>query len=136
MLTIPSPRGRLCDSTTRREWLTVGGLSLVGLSLADFLRGRATASETASAGLGFGKAESVVLVYLQGSPSHIDLWDPKRMLLPRFEGNSSRSQRGPQDWCLVKFCRSSPTSRTISPSCDRLELTRKGCEIMVQRSTC
>src|SRR5262245_42146817 len=77
MLTIPSPRGRLCDSTTRREWLTVGGLSLVGLSLPDFFRGRASASEEAPAGRGFGKAESVVLVYLQGSPSHIDLWDPK-----------------------------------------------------------
>ena len=26
---------------------------------------------------GFGKAESVIFVYLQGAPSHIDLWDPK-----------------------------------------------------------
>jgi hypothetical protein len=26
---------------------------------------------------GFGKAEGVILLYLQGAPSHIDLWDPK-----------------------------------------------------------
>jgi hypothetical protein len=26
---------------------------------------------------GFGKAKSVILLYLQGGPSHIDLWDPK-----------------------------------------------------------
>jgi hypothetical protein len=28
-------------------------------------------------GPGFGKAKSVILLYLQGGPSHIDLWDPK-----------------------------------------------------------
>ena len=26
---------------------------------------------------GFGKAKNVILVYLQGGPSHLDLWDPK-----------------------------------------------------------
>src|SRR6185503_15321570 len=26
---------------------------------------------------GFGKAKSVILCYLQGGPSHLDLWDPK-----------------------------------------------------------
>ena len=28
-------------------------------------------------GPGFGKAKSVLLLYLQGGPSHLDLWDPK-----------------------------------------------------------
>src|SRR6185295_16649485 len=28
-------------------------------------------------GPGWGKAKSVVLIYLQGGPSHLDLWDPK-----------------------------------------------------------
>ena len=28
-------------------------------------------------GPGFGKAKSVILLYLQGGPSHLDLWDPK-----------------------------------------------------------
>ena len=26
---------------------------------------------------GWGKAKSVILIFLQGGPSHIDLWDPK-----------------------------------------------------------
>ena len=26
---------------------------------------------------GFGKAKNVILLFLQGGPSHIDLWDPK-----------------------------------------------------------
>jgi hypothetical protein len=31
----------------------------------------------AGGGPGWGKAKSVIMVYLQGGPSHIDLWDPK-----------------------------------------------------------
>lgn len=70
--------GRLCDSVSRRELLTVGGLSLAGIGLPDVLRRRsAAARNTNTHGAGFGAADSVVLVYLQGSPSHIDLWDPK-----------------------------------------------------------
>lgn len=77
MISISGSQGRLCDTVTRRDLLAVGGLSLVGLSLSDFLRGRALAAAKSGTTRGFGKAEAVVLVYLQGSPSHIDLWDPK-----------------------------------------------------------
>ena len=37
----------------------------------------ATAEAPGYGGPGFGKAKSVILLYLQGGPSHIDLWDPK-----------------------------------------------------------
>ncbi len=83
MFSLLDSAGRLCDTPSRRELLTVGGLSLVGLGLPDVLRRRANAARPALAGgrpasgAGFGAADSVVLVYLQGSPSHIDLWDPK-----------------------------------------------------------
>src|SRR4051794_29527717 len=78
MLSILGSRGRLCDTIARRELLRVGGLSLLGLSLPDFLRQRSFASDAEVRKLpGFGRAESVILIYLQGSPSHIDLWDPK-----------------------------------------------------------
>lgn len=78
MLSILGRRGRLCDTFSRRELLTVGSLSLFGLSLPHALRSRSLAAESDVRKLpGFGRAESVILVYLQGSPSHIDLWDPK-----------------------------------------------------------
>ncbi len=82
MLSILGAPGRLCDSLSRRELLSVGSLSLLGLSLPDVMRreARAEAARLAGAGQrpdGFGRAKSVILVYLQGSPSHIDLWDPK-----------------------------------------------------------
>ena len=73
-------RGRLCDTVGRRELLTVGGLGLLGLGLPGFLRRAAAARAAEAAGTatgGFGAARSVILLYLQGSPSHIDLWDPK-----------------------------------------------------------
>ncbi len=83
MFSILGPRGRLCDSVSRRELLTVGGLSVLGFSLADLLRlgsrsaHSAHAAECGRAEGGFGSADSVIFVYLQGAPSHIDLWDPK-----------------------------------------------------------
>ena len=72
---------------SRREVLRVGGASLLGLSLADLLalqargatRGEGTsgAANPLASAPGFGSAKSVILVYLQGGPSHLDLWDPK-----------------------------------------------------------
>lgn len=79
MLSLLGPRGRLCDGLSRRELLTAGSLPLLGLAVPDLLRGQARAHSVApiKGGNGFGKARSVLLLYLQGSPSHIDTWDPK-----------------------------------------------------------
>jgi hypothetical protein len=77
MFSIIGRRGRLCDSYSRRELLTVGGLSALGITLADVLRLQARATEPKALLNGFGTANSVIFVYLQGAPSHIDLWDPK-----------------------------------------------------------
>src|SRR2546426_1692046 len=81
MLSIPGPVGRLCDGLTRREFLGVGSLSLLGLSLPQFLQWKAQAAPAVAAKFqgdkNFGRAKSVILIYLQGGPSHIDIWDPK-----------------------------------------------------------
>lgn len=36
-----------------------------------------SAEEARYGGKGFGVAKSVIMLYLQGGPSHLDLWDPK-----------------------------------------------------------
>src|SRR5687767_1392811 len=81
MLSILGTPGSLCDRPSRRELLTVGGLSLLGFGLPELLARQAFAADSqapmASTAAGFGKADSVILLYMQGSPSHIDLWDPK-----------------------------------------------------------
>lgn len=61
--------------SSRREFLRIGSASLLGLSLPDLLRARSP--RLIAPARGFGRAKSVVLVFLQGGPSHLDLWDPK-----------------------------------------------------------
>lgn len=78
MLVIPGHSGKdTCDGITRRELLRVGGSSLLGLSLANLFGLEKARANSPSGGPGFGKAKSVILIYLQGGPSHLDLWDPK-----------------------------------------------------------
>ncbi len=82
MLSIPGNKVRDCDGITRRELLRIGGAGMLGLSLPEFLalEARADTVKTAKASKnksGFGNAKSVILLYLQGGPSHIDIWDPK-----------------------------------------------------------
>lgn len=80
LLRVPGLPGKdLCDSqlgVSRRDILRVGGSSMLGLSLGGMLQAKAQAGE-AIGGAGWGKAKSVILCYLQGGPSHLDLWDPK-----------------------------------------------------------
>ncbi len=81
MLVIPGMPGKdTCDGMTRRELIRVGGSAMLGLSLANLLGWRQqarAAGQESGGGPGFGKAKSVILLYLQGGPSHLDLWDPK-----------------------------------------------------------
>lgn len=65
---------RNCQGFCRREFLRIGGLGLLGgLGLPQLLESRAQA---ASSGRPV-KDRSVVLLFLQGGPSHIEFFDPK-----------------------------------------------------------
>jgi len=64
-------RGPFCDGATRRTFLQVGALALGGLSLADLLRSDARGEEPTPS------RKSVIMVYLPGGPSHLDLYDMK-----------------------------------------------------------
>lgn len=86
MFRIVGPKAKdLCDPflrPTRRDILRVGTSGMLGLSLGGLLQ--LQSAQASSMNLahnlerpGWGKAKSVIMVYLQGGPSHIDLWDPK-----------------------------------------------------------
>src|SRR5213078_4886444 len=79
MLSIPGRMARLCDGYTRREFLRVGGSTLFGLSLPHFfsLQAEASAASPFAGSKGYGGAKSIILLFLQGGPSHLDIWDPK-----------------------------------------------------------
>ena len=79
MLTIPGRPVRTCEGWSRRELLRVGGAGLLGLNLPEFLSWKASAApaKMENAPKAFGAAKSVIMLFLQGGPSHIDIWDPK-----------------------------------------------------------
>ena len=70
MLRITGEKTTLCDGISRRSFLTVGALGLGGLTLPELLR--------ADAKHGNGNShKSVIMVFLPGGPSHLDIWDLK-----------------------------------------------------------
>lgn len=82
MLSIPGNGMRDCDGVTRRELMRIGGAGMLGITLPGILELEARAAVTTPDSKvkgkgGFGAAKSVILIYLQGGPSHIDIWDPK-----------------------------------------------------------
>jgi uncharacterized protein (DUF1501 family) len=75
MLHVDTRHGtRHCDGLTRREMLRVGALGVAGLSLPNLLHLQAAA---AASGGKPGKARSVVILFLNGGPSHLDMFDLK-----------------------------------------------------------
>ena len=81
MFRIPGVIGKdLCDrhlGFTRRDILRVGGAGMIGMTLNNMFRAQAMAADSANNPPGWGKAKNIVMIYLQGGPSHLDLWDPK-----------------------------------------------------------
>ncbi len=55
----------------RRSFLKAGLLGTAGLSLSQLLRTEARASTPT------GRQPSVIILWMRGGPSHIDMWDPK-----------------------------------------------------------
>jgi len=55
----------------RRGFLKAGMLGAAGIGLSDLLRAEAKASTTTK------RYNSVIILWMRGGPSHIDMWDPK-----------------------------------------------------------
>ena len=86
MLAAPQPVS-ICHGISRRELLRVGGSAMLGLSLGSMLELRsAAAAQSKGGGPGWGKARSIIFLFLQGGPSHLDLWDPKENLPDTMKG--------------------------------------------------
>ena len=67
------PSSRYCDGISRRSFLQLGVAGMASVSLADLLW-----AKEASASLGREKKNtSVILIWLEGGPPHIDMYDMK-----------------------------------------------------------
>lgn len=75
MLRLGQAIGRNCAGVSRRDLLQMGGLSILGLSLADCLR-----AESAQLKVRPGarvRDRSCIFLWLDGGPSHFETFDPK-----------------------------------------------------------
>jgi len=70
---------------SRRELLRAGGLSLLGMSLADLLAGKAAAAPVVRES-SFGRAKACILLFMWGGPAHQDTWDMKPEAPPEVRG--------------------------------------------------
>lgn len=64
-----------CQGITRREWLQVGGASVLGCTLADGLRAQEPRLNSPAANR--RPETSCILIYLEGGPSQFETFDPK-----------------------------------------------------------
>jgi hypothetical protein len=64
------PPSKRLHQVTRRNFFEVGGAGLLGLTLPQLLAAQAAPAHG-------GKAKNCIVLFLEGGPSHIDLWDLK-----------------------------------------------------------
>jgi hypothetical protein len=73
MLRVLGSPKKLCNGTTRREFLQAGSLGMGGLSLSTLLGNQSAQA----AGDGFGSAKNCIVLFLYGSPSQLETFDMK-----------------------------------------------------------
>jgi uncharacterized protein (DUF1501 family) len=71
MFDLPTGSGSDCTGLSRRQFLRVGGLAALGLTLPGYLRGLVANPAAGRKGV------NCILLWMQGGPSHIDTFDPK-----------------------------------------------------------
>ena len=117
MWSLEGDSGRLCDRLDRREMIRIGGLSSLGLSLPGLLASRAAASSENSDPT-FGRAKSVIYVWLQGGPPQHETFDPKPDAPSGIRGVFSPIQTNVPG---VQFCELLPRTARIA---DKLAVVR------------
>ena len=84
MLTIDRPLAATAgDGVSRRRFLGVGSLAFGALTLGDVLRLRADSSTAAA------RPKSVIMIFLSGGPSHLDMYDMKPEAPSEYRGEFS-----------------------------------------------
>ena len=77
-LSLSNKRSRLCNGVSRRNFIRIGALAPLGLSLPQLL--------AADAGARSSRAKSVILIYLGGGLSHHDSFDMKPEAVEQIRG--------------------------------------------------
>ncbi len=115
----PARRNALeAGSLSRREWLRVGGLGALGLSLPGLLKLQASTPRAADRGANFGRAKACIVLFLSGGPPQHETFDPKAEAPLEIRG-SFRSI----PTCVpgIHFCETLPYTARVA---DRLAVIR------------
>ncbi|MDA0835560.1 MAG: DUF1501 domain-containing protein [Planctomycetota bacterium] len=86
-------------NASRRAFLSASGLGLVGLTSGQFAK-NARAANAAGSG---GKAKSTILIYLNGGPSQIDIWDMKPHAPREYRGDFHPAQTSAPGVTLCEY---------------------------------
>ena len=70
MLQLVGSKSKFCDGISRRSFLNVGSLALGGLSLPQLLKADELSGNKT-------RHKSVIMIFLPGGSSHLDIWDLK-----------------------------------------------------------
>ncbi len=82
MFDIELGKHRTCDGATRRDFLRVGGLTALGLTLPGLLEAHADVAKK-----GTPKRDTAcILLFMEGGPSQIDTFDPKPEIAQEYRG--------------------------------------------------
>ena len=127
MLDLLARTGSSTAGLTRRQCLSIGSLCLGGLSLADLLQARAESPVRRQSG-----QRSVIMVYLPGGASHIDMYDMKPLAPAEYRGEfRSDSNQCDRNGCLRTAARTRQDRRQIfhhSRDCGHTAITiRPSC---------
>ncbi|MEX0716930.1 MAG: DUF1501 domain-containing protein [Planctomycetaceae bacterium] len=118
MLRIAGNPKRLCDGLTRRDLLHIGAIGALSLGQWTRLRKLQAAVAPAEHRGGFGRAKSCILLFLFGSPSQHDTFDPKPEGPADFRGEFTAI---PTKLPGVRFCETLPGFAGIA---DKLTVVR------------
>jgi hypothetical protein len=78
-----------CEKFHRRDFLRAGMLGFLGLTLSSYYALADEAKKASPTGQTTGTADSVVLIWLAGGPSHLDTWDIKPEAPLEIRGNGT-----------------------------------------------
>ena len=79
---------RYCDGQSRRHFLQIGLAGMGSIGLSHWLR----LKEASAAATGVKKDTSVILLWLDGGPGHMDLYDMKPEAPPEYRGHLAADQ--------------------------------------------
>jgi len=118
MLSIHENSSSNASGWSRREWLRVGGLNALGLSLPTLLASQTSASVGDVHHPTFGRAKNVIYLYLGGGPPQHETFDPKPDAPAELRGEFQPIQTNVPG---IDFCELLPRSARMA---DKLAICR------------